>query len=176
MLKTQNCGELRPTHSGQQVTLAGWVNRRRDQGGLIFIDLRDRWGIVQVLVNQEDAPEAHRIASEARNEYVLQVNGLVRIRPEGTANPELETGEVEVVAASIKILNTAKTPPFYINKDEKIEEITRMQYRYLDLRRPRMQENIVLRHRIVTSFNAEADGVDTLEIIRRILEMVKERS
>ena len=136
MLKTHTCGELRPEHAGQQVTLAGWVNRRRDQGGLIFIDLRDRWGITQVVVDQENVPDAHKVADEARNEYVLQVVGKVHLRPEGTVNPELETGEVEVIASEIKLLNPSKTPPFYINKDEKIEEVRRMEYRYLDLRRP----------------------------------------
>src|SRR5262249_13834177 len=135
MLKTHNCGELRTEHAGQRVVLAGWVNRRRDQGGLIFIDLRDRWGVIQVVVDQEDVPDAHRIANESRSEYVLQVIGDVRVRPDGTANPELETGDVEVVAREIKLLNPSKTPPFYINKEESIEEVRRMQYRYLDLRR-----------------------------------------
>src|SRR5687767_9166763 len=122
MLKAQNCGELREENEGQEVALAGWVYRRRDQGGLIFIDLRDRWGITQVVVNEETSPEPHRVASDARSEYVLQVKGTVRKRPEGTENLELETGKIDVVAAEIKILNASKTPPFYINKDEPIDE------------------------------------------------------
>ncbi|MFQ3565611.1 MAG: aspartate--tRNA ligase [Aggregatilineales bacterium] len=169
MLKTQTCGELRPEHAGQTVLLAGWVHRRRDQGGLIFIDLRDRWGITQIVVDLESAPEAHRIASEARNEYVLQVNGQVRVRPEGTANPELATGEIEVVASEIVILNASKTPPFYINKDEKIDEVARMRYRYLDLRRPRMQRNLVLRHRAVKFIRDYLDARGFIEIETPIL-------
>jgi aspartyl-tRNA synthetase len=169
MLKTHHCGELRTSHDGQQVTLAGWVHRRRDQGGLIFIDLRDRWGLVQVVINQETSPEAHRVASDVRNEYVVQVHGAVRIRPEGTTNPELETGEVEVVADEIKLLNPAKTPPFLINKEENVEEIMRMQHRYLDLRRPRMQHNIVLRHRVIKFIRDYLDKHGFIEIETPIL-------
>ena len=169
MMKTQNCGELRPQHAGEQVVLAGWVNRRRDQGGVIFIDLRDRWGITQVVVNVENAPEAHRIASDVRSEYVIRVQGAVRQRPEGTANPELETGDVEVVADTIEILNAAKTPPFYINQETKIDEMVRMKYRYLDLRRPAMQQNIILRHRIVKFMRDYLDERGFLEIETPIL-------
>jgi aspartyl-tRNA synthetase len=169
MLKTFNCGELRVQHAGQQVTLAGWVNRRRDQGGLIFLDLRDRWGIVQVVVDQETSPDAHKIASDSRNEYVLQVIGTVRVRPEGTNNPELETGDVEVVVSEIKLLNPSKTPPFYINKEEKIDEQRRMQYRYLDLRRPSMQRNIVTRHRVMKFIRDYLDEQNFVEIETPIL-------
>lgn len=169
MLKTYNCGELRPTHDGQEVVLAGWVNIRRDQGGLIFIDLRDRWGITQVVVNQEDAPAAHAVASGARNEYVLQVKGRVRIRPEGTTNSRLDTGEIEVVAHEINLLNASKTPPFYINKDEKVDEVERMRYRYLDLRRPRMQRNIILRHKVVKFIRDYLDERGFVEIETPIL-------
>jgi aspartyl-tRNA synthetase len=169
MLKTHNCGELRLEHAGQGVTLAGWVNRRRDQGGLIFIDLRDRWGITQVVINQETVPEAHRIASETRNEFVLQVKGTIRIRPEGTANPELETGEVELLAEEISVLNPSKTPPFYINKEEKIEEVRRMEYRYLDLRRPSMQHNLITRHRVIKFIRDYLDQVGFIEIETPIL-------
>lgn len=169
MLKTHHCGEIRAEHDGQAVTLAGWVNRRRDQGGLIFIDLRDRWGIVQIVVDQETSPDAHRVASDARSEYVLQVHGNVRIRPEGTANPELETGDVEVVVSEMKLLNASKTPPFYINRDESIEEVRRMQYRYLDLRRPAMQKNLVTRHRVVKFIRDYLDNLSFLEIETPIL-------
>ncbi|NWF71168.1 MAG: aspartate--tRNA ligase [Chloroflexi bacterium] len=169
MLKTQNCGELRPQHSGQNVTLAGWVNRRRDQGGLIFIDLRDRWGITQVVINKENAPAAHAIASEARSEYVLQVSGSVEMRPAGTANPDLATGEIEVHASALRILNEAKTPPFYINVDDKVDETTRMRYRYLDLRRPRIQGNIVLRHRLVKFIRDYLDARGFIEVETPIL-------
>lgn len=169
MYKTVNCGQLRPEHAGQEVTLAGWVNRRRDQGGLIFIDLRDRWGICQVVVDAENAPDAHKNANNARNEYVLQVIGNVRLRPDGTANPDLDTGEVEVVAHTIRILNTSKTPPFYINKEDNIEELVRMKHRYLDLRRPKMQRNIVLRHRAVKFIRDWLDQNGFVEIETPIL-------
>lgn len=169
MLKTHNCGELRVEHTGQQVTLAGWVNRQRDQGGVVFIDLRDRWGITQVVVDEASSPHAHQVARDARSEYVLQVQGLVRVRPAGTANPELETGEIEVVAQNITLLNASKTPPFYINKEERIEEVRRMQYRYLDLRRPSMQHNIVLRHRIVKFVRDYLDERGFVEIETPIL-------
>ncbi len=112
MLKTHNCGELREQNDGHEVVLAGWVHRRRDQGGLIFIDLRDRWGITQVVVDESVSPDAHAIANGVRSEFVLQVKGTVRIRPEGTQNPELETGMIDVVAHDITQLNASKTPPF----------------------------------------------------------------
>jgi aspartyl-tRNA synthetase len=169
MLKTHNCGELRASNAGQNVTLAGWVNRRRDQGGLIFIDLRDRWGITQVVIDQESAPEAHAIASDARTEYVLQVSGLVRIRPDGTENPDLPTGEIDIVASEMTILNAAKTPPFYINREDSIDEVKRMQYRYLDLRRSSMQHNIITRHRVIKFIRDYLDGQGFLEIETPIL-------
>jgi aspartyl-tRNA synthetase len=169
MLKTHTCGELRPQHDGQPVTLAGWVNRRRDQGGVIFIDLRDRWGITQVVINQENAPDAHRIASDTRSEYVLQVIGTVKMRPEGTTNSELETGEIEVHATALRVLNPAKTPPLYIDREEKIEEVRRMQYRYLDLRRPRMQYNIITRHKMIKFIRDYLDEKGFVEIETPIL-------
>ncbi len=169
MLKTHTCGELRPQHEGQQVSLAGWVHRRRDQGGIIFIDLRDRWGITQIVIDEAHNPSAHAAASSLRNEYVVQVNGHVRIRPEGTANPDLDTGLVEVVADQVVLLNPSKTPPFYINQDSKIEESVRMKYRYLDLRRPRMQENIVLRHKVVKFIRDYLDERGFVEIETPIL-------
>ncbi|NLX12000.1 MAG: aspartate--tRNA ligase [Chloroflexi bacterium] len=149
MLKTHTCGELRLEHAGQQVTLAGWVHRWRDQGGLVFLDLRDRWGITQVTIAQESSPDVHALARDVRNEWVIQVSGTVEQRPDGMANPDLPTGEIEVRANNLVVLNRAKTPPFYINKEEKIDEALRMRYRYLDLRRPSMQYNLVLRHNVV---------------------------
>lgn len=169
MLKTHNCGELREEQAGQAVTLAGWVNRRRDQGGLIFIDLRDRWGITQVVVDLETAPNAHAIANESRNEYVLQVKGVVRIRPVGTENLELPTGKIDVVAEEIILLNRAKTPRFYINKDEHVDETLRMKYRYLDLRRPHMQRNLILRHKTVKFIRDYLDQHGFIEIETPIL-------
>lgn len=174
MLKTHTCGELRPEQAGQEVVLAGWVNRRRDQGGLIFIDLRDRWGVTQVVVDRDNAPEAHSVADQARGEFVLQVKGVVRIRPEGSANSDLPTGAIDVSASEIKILNNAKTPPFYINDDERLEregldESIRMKHRYLDLRRQKMQKNIVLRHKTIKFIRDYLDQQNFVEVETPIL-------
>jgi len=170
MMKTHTCGELREKDAGIAVTLAGWVNRRRDQGGLIFIDLRDRWGITQVVVDLESAPEAHAIADRVRNEFVLRVCGQVRIRPEGTANPDLATGDIDIVASDILILNRSKTPPFYINRDEgTVDEALRMRYRYLDLRRESMQNHLILRHKAVKFIRDFLDHEGFVEIETPIL-------
>jgi aspartyl-tRNA synthetase len=169
MMKTHTCGELRPSNAGETVTLAGWVHRRRDQGGLIFIDLRDRWGITQAVVDADSSPEAHAVASEARSEYVLQIHGKVRIRPEGTANADLETGEIDVVADRMTILNRSKTPPIYINQDGNEKEVERMRYRYLDLRRPTMQHNIITRHKMIKFIRDWLDEHDFVEIETPIL-------
>ncbi len=143
------CGSLREANAGESVVLKGWVNRRRDLGGLIFVDLRDRYGITQIVFNPQTAPEAHAAASELRNEFVVQVRGTVRPRPPGTENPKMATGGIEVEATAVKVLNEAKTPPFYINEEVEVDENLRLQYRYLDLRRSGMQNNILLRHRLV---------------------------
>ncbi len=169
MHKTHTCGELRESHVGQTVTLAGWVNRRRDQGGLIFLDLRDRWGIVQVVIDEAENPAAHAIAHTVRSEYVLQVTGSVRRRPAGTENPELPTGAIDIVADTITILNESKVTPFLINREENIDEARRMQYRYLDLRRPSMRENIILRHRTVKFLRDYLDNDGFVEIETPIL-------
>ena len=149
MLKTHNCGDLRLTDAGRTVTLAGWLQRRRDHGNLIFMDLRDRSGLVQVTADQSIG-EAFGTAENARTEYVLQISGKVRARPEGTTNPELASGEIEVLAQSINILNSSKTVPMPMDDDGyKTDESTRLKYRYLDLRRARMQKNLILRHKVV---------------------------
>jgi aspartyl-tRNA synthetase len=148
MLKTHSCGELRASHDGESVTLAGWVHRRRDHGGLIFIDLRDHDGLTQVVFNPKDAAAAYAVGDAARGEYVLQIEGTVARRPKGTENPNLATGEIEVRAHAAAILNEAKTPPFYIVEETDVDELLRLKYRYLDLRRETMQGNIVLRHRV----------------------------
>ena len=148
-LKTHSCGQLRAENTDQTATLAGWVHRRRDHGGLIFIDLRDRWGITQIVFDPDTSAEAHTVARNLRAEYVVSVTGNVRQRPPGLENPDLSTGQIEVVAHSAEILNPAKTPPFYINKDAPVDEALRLRYRYLDLRRQRMQRNLVLRHKVV---------------------------
>lgn len=169
MYKTHTCGELRLSHKGQPVTLAGWVHRRRDHGGVTFIDLRDRFGIVQVVCNPESAPEAHRIAAEVRAEWVIQVEGFVRQRPPGMENPHLATGEIEVEVHQLKVLNPAKTPPFLINKEEEVDEQMRLRYRYLDLRKERLARNLALRHRIVKFIRDYLDQRGFLEIETPIL-------
>lgn len=163
MLKSHHCGDLGVGHTGQEVVLAGWVNRRRDHGGLVFIDLRDRSGLVQVVANPDVDSEAHATAQEVRNEYVLRIKGRVRARPEGLVNPDIPTGKIEVVADGVEILNPARTPPFYIYDDEPVDESLRLQYRYLDLRRRRMQQNLLLRHAVVKyirDFLSERDFVE----------------
>ncbi len=143
------CGTLRGDDVDREVVLQGWVNRRRDLGGLIFIDLRDRYGLTQVVFNPELNLTIHEAAGELRNEFVLKVTGVVRLRPEGTKNPKLPTGDIEIEATSFEILNRAKTPPFYINEESEVDESLRLSYRYLDLRRKRLQNNIILRHQLV---------------------------
>src|SRR5437867_5359565 len=164
MLKTHNCGELRVSHAGQSVTLAGWVHRRRDHGGLIFIDLRDRSGLVQITV-QPGAGEAHIVAEKARGEYVLKVTGTVRTRPEDLVNPNLPTGEIEVLPASIEILNPSRVVPIPLDDDGyKTDESQRLKYRYLDLRRARLQKNLILRHKTIKFIRDHLDKLGFLEI------------
>ncbi len=169
MLKSHSCGELNKKHVGTKVTLAGWVDRRRDHGKLIFIDLRDREGIVQVVFNPEISKLCHKIASEMRSEYVVRISGEVTLRPPGTENPKLPTGEVEVIVHNTDILNPSKTPPFYINEDIEVEESLRLKYRYLDLRRARMQGNLLLRHRVVKFIRDFLDARGFIEVETPIL-------
>lgn len=164
MLKDHDCGQLNEKHVGQKVVLAGWVHRRRDHGGVIFIDLRDRSGLVQVVFNPAASAGAHAIAYELRNEYVVAVAGEVNRRPAGTENPKMPTGYVEVLAHNVKVLNTAKTPPFYINEDVEVEETLRLKYRYLDLRRQRMKENLLLRHRVIKFLRDFMDSRGFIEV------------
>lgn len=162
--KTISCGELRSSHVGQEVVLNGWVQRRRDHGGLIFVDLRDRSGLVQVVFNAEIDAEAFAKAEELRSEYVIAVKGKVALRPEGTVNSALPTGTVEVYATVLEILNEAKTPPIYINDNLDVDETLRLKYRYLDLRRPIMQRNLMLRHRVAKTVRDFLDENGFLEI------------
>ena len=169
MLKNQSCGELDKAHIGREVVLAGWVDRRRDHGGLIFIDMRDREGTIQVVFNPEVSETCHRVASELRSEYVVRVRGKVAIRPRGTENPKLATGEVEVIAEEAELLNPAKTPPFYINEEAEVEESLRLKYRYLDLRRPRMKANLLLRHQVTKFIRNFLDEKGFIEVETPIL-------
>jgi aspartyl-tRNA synthetase len=146
--RTHMCGDLRPSDAGQTVTLMGWVNRRRDHGNLIFLDLRDRSGITQVVFDRELSPEAHAKAEAARPEYVVAATGIVRRREAGMDNPNMATGEIEIVAHELKLLNEAKTPPFSPADDAIVNEEVRLTYRYIDLRRAEMQKNFALRSRV----------------------------
>ncbi len=162
--RSHHCGELTKEQAGAQVVLCGWVSKRRDHGGLIFIDLRDRSGIVQVVADPDTAGSSFKIAEDIRNEYVIKVNGTVRLRDEATINENIATGAIEVVAAEIEVLNTAKTPPFYIQDGIDTDENLRLKYRYLDLRRPEMQKNIILRHKVTKLMRDFLDNNGFLEI------------
>ena len=169
MRRTHRCGELRASDVGRRAVLQGWVHRQRDHGGLVFIDLRDRDGRTQVVFNPQLAPEAHQVASEARAEFVLEVEGQVAHRPPGTENAALSTGEVELVAERVDVLNTALPPPFSIADEGPVEEALRLTYRYLDLRRPRMARNLVLRHRVVKYIRDFFDARGFVEVDTPIL-------
>ncbi len=169
MYKTHTCGELGISHTGEKVTVAGWVHRRRDHGGVTFIDLRDRFGIVQVVTNPETSPEAHAAMVDVRVEWVIQVEGAVRKRPEGMENLHMPTGEIEIEVQKMRVLNQAKTPPFMINKEEEVDEATRLHYRYLDLRRDRMRDNLVMRHRVVKFVRDYLDQRGFIEVETPIL-------
>ncbi|MDD5045247.1 MAG: aspartate--tRNA ligase [Candidatus Omnitrophica bacterium] len=148
MLYSHNCGQLRAEDIGKEVTLCGWVQARRDHGKLIFIDIRDRYGLTQVVFIPKSAPEAHKIAQDLRSEFVILLKGVVNPRPKNTENPKLPTGQVEVEAKELVILNPAKNPPFEIDDTGEVSEELRLKYRYLDLRRKKIFENFVLRHRL----------------------------
>ncbi|MCD5390517.1 aspartate--tRNA ligase, partial [candidate division NPL-UPA2 bacterium] len=162
--RTHNCGELNKKHLGRQVVLMGWVDGRRDHGGLIFLDLRDREGITQVVFNPKISREAHQKAAQIGNEYVIAVRGKVAERPPGTVNPNLSTGEIEVLAEELRILNQAKTLPFEISDKLELGEEVRLRYRYLDLRRPGMREKLILRHRTAKAVRDFLDKEGFLEI------------
>jgi aspartyl-tRNA synthetase len=162
--KTHSCGDLTRKDIGRVVTLMGWVHTRRDHGGLIFVDLRDRGGVTQVVFNPATAAEAHRLAGVVRSEYVLSVTGKVSGRPENTANPKLPTGEIEVLATEVAVLSEAKTPPFMIEDGTEVAETLRLKYRYLDLRRPGIQKVLMTRHRITRTVRTFLDGHGFIDI------------
>ncbi len=169
MYKTHQCGELGIQHVGQRVELAGWVHRRRDHGGVTFLDLRDRQGIVQIVANPEHSPQAHKIAMDARPEWVIQAKGVVQRRPKGMENPLLLTGEVEVLLDELHVLNPARTPPFPINEETEVDETVRLKYRYLDLRRERLRGNLELRYKVVKFIRDYLDQQGFWEIETPIL-------
>jgi len=162
MMRTHYCGHLNREHIGQTVTLCGWAHRRRDHGGVIFIDLRDREGMAQIVIDP-DTPEAFKNAETVRNEFVLKVVCKVRARPEGTVNPNIPTGEVEMLASEIEILNPSLTPPFMLD-DENLTETVRLEHRYIDLRRPAMQKNLMLRYRVAKTLRDYLDVNGFIEV------------
>ena len=162
--RSHHCGVLGKDMAGQHVILCGWVSKRRDHGGLIFIDLRDRSGIVQIVVDPDTAGSSFKTAEDIRNEYVIKVSGTVRMRDEATVNANIATGMIEVMAEEIEVLNSAKTPPFYIQDNIDTDENLRLKYRYLDLRRPEMQRNLILRHKVTKLMRDYLDSRDFLEI------------
>jgi aspartyl-tRNA synthetase len=159
-----HCGSLRAEDAGSEVELYGWVARRRDHGGLVFIDLRDRWGLVQVVFNPEHAPEAHATAEQLRSEYCVRTRGRVERRPEGSENSNLATGQVEVFATDLEVLSASRTPPFPLDEEREPDESRRLTYRYLDLRRPRMREALEIRHRVNKITHAYFDEREFLEV------------
>lgn len=162
--RTHHAGELRTAHTGKEVVLCGWVARRRDHGGLIFVDLRDRSGFVQVVFSSEMGEVEFKKAETLRSEFVVAVKGIVRARAEETINPNMDTGEIEVNCLELRILNKAKTPPFYIQDNIDVDETLRLKYRYLDLRRPEMQKNLMLRHRVTKVMRDFLDKQGFIEI------------
>jgi aspartyl-tRNA synthetase len=164
MYRTHTCGELRASQAGQTVTLAGWVHRRRDHGGVVFIDLRDRYGLTQAVFNPDLPQETLDLLMDIRAEWVIQITGLVHPRPEGMANPNLPTGEIEVIAQQLKVLNPSKPTPIIVSRESDENEDLRLKYRYLDLRRERMTRNLVLRHRVVKFMRDYMDTQGFIEV------------
>lgn len=169
MHRSCGCGRVTEKDCGKELTLAGWVNTRRDHGGLIFIDLRDRSGIVQVVMSPQYGEDAFHKAEDVRSEYVLAIRGIVRERSPETVNPKMQTGKIEVVVSEMRVLNKAKTPPFYVEDGIDVDETVRLKYRYIDLRRPEMQRNLIMRHKIVHEMRQFLDAHDFLEVETPIL-------
>ena len=167
-MRSQYCGELDSSFIDQTVTICGWVHRRRDHGGVIFLDVRDREGVMQVVFDP-DAPESFEIADRVRSEYVIQVTGRVRARPEGTVNSNMRTGEVELLGKEIQVLNKAATPPFPLDEYSGVGEDVRLKYRYMDLRRPEMHQKLILRSKITSSIRRSLEDQGFIDIETPIL-------
>ncbi len=167
--RTHYCGDLRAADAGKEVILMGWAHRRRDHGGVIFVDLRDREGLTQIVFNPENSPDAHGEAHRIRSEYVLAVRGSVRMRPEGMANPDIQTGEIEVMITELEILSESKTPPFVLDVESDISENVRLKYRYLDLRRPQIQRNLFLRSRAAAETRTYMNSLGFIEVETPVL-------
>lgn len=164
MERTEYCGRMTEAHVGEYVTVKGWVQKRRDLGGMIFVDLRDREGLLQIVFNADQSKEAFSTAEEIRSEYVLEISGTIERRSDKTINPSIPTGTIELIADKINVLNKAKTPPFYIQDDVDVSEEIRMKYRYLDLRRPKMQENLLMRNKITQSIRNFLQNNDFVDV------------
>ncbi len=167
--RTHNCNGLTQADVGKEIVLMGWVLRRRDHGGVIFIDLRDRWGLTQVVFNPEINAEVHAKAHGIRSEWVLAIRGMVEARPSGMVNPKLATGEIEIRVTELRILNQSKTPPFPLDEETEISENLRLKYRYIDLRRPRMAESLIMRHKASQAIRTYLNGENFLEIETPVL-------
>jgi aspartyl-tRNA synthetase len=161
-MRSEYCGHVSRKHLGQTVTLYGWVHRRRDHGGVIFVDLRDREGLVQIVCDP-DNPATFQVADTLRNEFVVRATGRVRERPAGTVNPNLVSGEIEVLAQTLEVLNPSLTPPFLMD-DEHLSESVRLEYRFLDLRRPQMQNNLRLRYKVAMAVRKFLDRHGFIDI------------
>jgi aspartyl-tRNA synthetase len=167
--RTHTCNDLNIDSLDREITLMGWVLRRRDHGGVIFIDLRDRWGITQVVFNPEINYEVHAKAHQLRSEWVIAVRGRVCPRPENMENTKLKTGKIEILVDELRILNTSQTPPFPLDEVVEVSDTLRLQYRYLDLRRPEIARNLILRHQAVQTIRAFLDSNDFLDIETPVL-------
>src|SRR5438067_6229662 len=169
MKRSMMCGEVRAQHIGQTIVLQGWVHTVRDHGGLVFVDLRDRAGLCQVVVNPTAAPDAFETASTLRDEFVVEIHGRVERRPSGSENPRLPTGEIELHATSVIVLNPCLPLPFPVAEEAQVDERLRLQYRYIDLRRPRMARNLILRHKVIKFIRDFLSDQGFLEIETPIL-------
>ncbi len=169
MYRSHISTDLSDKNVGDKVVLAGWVHRRRDHGGVVFIDLRDRYGLVQIVSDPENFKEAHDLMDEVRSEFVLKIEGKVRLRPEGQANPNMVSGKIEVLTEKVEILNTSKTPPFEVDQDKEVGEELRLKYRYIDLRRDRMKNNMILRHNMTKYIRDYMDNENFIEVETPIL-------
>ncbi|MCO4759170.1 MAG: aspartate--tRNA ligase, partial [Oceanospirillaceae bacterium] len=167
-MRSHYCGDLRKEHVGEEITLNGWVHRRRDHGGVIFLDVRDREGLTQVVFDP-DREESFALADSVRNEFVIEVRGLVRDRPEGTVNPDMPTGEIEVLGKELVILNKAETPPFQLDEHQQVGEDVRLRHRYIDLRRPEMQDKLRFRSKVTNAIRNYLDDNGFLDIETPIL-------
>src|SRR3990172_644727 len=163
-IRTSYCSALTLQDVGKEVTLFGWVHRRRDHGGLLFVDLRDRSGLIQLVFHPEQSKESHALAQSIRNEFVVAIKGMVTKRPEGTANPNLPTGEVEVLVEQLRILNECKPLPFSMDEGEGVDEAVRLKYRFLDLRRPELQQKFIIRHQLLQEVRTYLSQQGFLEI------------